>query len=51
VNLGSKINSSSDELGGDITPDGKYMTFGRDGDIYWVSADFVNQRKQELIET
>ena len=48
VNLGSKINSSSDELGGDITPDGKYMTFGRDGDIYWVSADFVTQRKQDL---
>lgn len=42
-NLGPKINTASDELGGDITPDGKYLTFGRDGDIYWVSAAFVEE--------
>lgn len=46
-NLGNKINSQWDELGGDITPDGKYMTFGRNGDIYWVSAAFIDNLAEE----
>ena len=46
-NLGPKINSEFDELGGDITPDGKYMTFGRNGDIYWVSTSFIEKMKKE----
>ncbi len=44
-NLGSKINTSSDETSGDITPDGKYMTFGRNGDLYWVSTSFIDSLK------
>jgi hypothetical protein len=49
-NLGNKINTSSDETSGDITPDGKYMTFGRNGHIYWVSANFVeNLRRTNFI--
>ncbi len=52
VNLGSKINSPSDELGGDVTPDGNYLTFGRNGDIYWVSTGFIDQiRKKFSIKT
>ena len=47
-NLGPKINSSSDELGGDITPDGKYLTFSRDGDIYWVSTNFINEMRKNI---
>lgn len=49
MNLGSKINSPSDELGGDITPDGNYLTFGRDGDIYWVSTDFIDRKRKEAL--
>ena len=45
-NLGPKINSSFDELGGDITPDGKYLTFGRNGDIYWVSTKFIDKMRK-----
>lgn len=45
-NLGPKINSSFDELGGDITPDGKYLTFGRNGDIYWVSTKFIDSMRK-----
>jgi len=45
-NLGNKINTSGDEFSGDITPDGKYMTFGRNNDIYWVSARFVDSLRQ-----
>lgn len=48
-NLGEKINSNFDELGGDITPDGKYMTFGRDGDIYWVSTDFIRLMRGQIV--
>jgi hypothetical protein len=45
-NIGSKVNTSADESGGDITADGKYMTFGRNDDIYWVSASFIDSLKQ-----
>jgi len=44
-NLGDKINTSAAEAGGDITPDGKYLTFSRSGDIYWVSANFIDSLK------
>ena len=46
-NLGSKINSSFDELGGNITPDGKYLTFGRNGELYWVSAEFISRLRNK----
>jgi hypothetical protein len=48
-NLGPKINSKHDELGGDITPDGRYMTFGRNGDIYWVSTNFIKKMKNRFL--
>ena len=41
-NLGDKINTSKEDWDGDITPDGKYMTFSRNGDIYWVSTSFID---------
>lgn len=41
-NLGNTINTSVFEDFADITPDGKYMTFGRNEDIYWVSASFID---------
>jgi len=41
-NLGNKINTSISEGGGDITPDGMYMTFTRNSDIYWVSTSFID---------
>jgi len=44
-NLGKKINTPNDETSGDITPDGKYMTFGSNKDLYWVSASFIESLK------
>ncbi len=41
-NLGNKINTAGEETSGDITFDGKYMTFGRNGDLYWVSTSFID---------
>jgi len=45
-NLGPKINTRYDETSGDITPDGKYMTFGRNKDLYWVSSSFIDELKR-----
>ena len=44
-NLGNKINTPNADWDGDITPDGKYMTFSRNGDIYWVYAGFIDSLK------
>lgn len=44
-NLGNIINTPGDETAGDITPDGLYMTFGRNNDLYWVSTSFIDSLK------
>lgn len=48
INLGPHINTASDELSGDLTPDGKYLTFSRNGDIYWVSSHFIKYLKEKV---
>jgi len=40
-NLGNKINTRNDERTGDVTQDGKYMTFGSNNALYWVSTSFI----------
>jgi hypothetical protein len=42
-NLGDKINTSENERSGDVTPDGKYMTFSRGGTMYWVTTGFIER--------
>ncbi len=50
-NLGSKINSTIDDDGGSISPDGKYFIFARNDritrehDIYWVESNFIEDLK------
>jgi len=44
-NLGSNINTPGDETSGDITPDGLYMTYGSNDDLYWVSTAFIDSLK------
>jgi len=49
INLGNTINTSFNEKGPRITPDGKYLFFGRDerdiepglANIYWVSTEVI----------
>ncbi|WP_421765470.1 hypothetical protein [Ekhidna sp.] len=51
LNLGSTINTSLNEKAPRITPDGKYLFFGRDerdiepglGNIYWVSTEVIEK--------
>jgi Tol biopolymer transport system component len=45
-NLGNKINTSGDENTGNITSDGKYMFFARNGDIYWVKTSFLEELRK-----
>ena len=45
-NLGSQINTTNNELGPTVSPDGKYLFFGRSepgqpGDIYWVNIEAI----------
>ncbi|GEM_PF-1084739 len=46
INLGNEVNSNFNEGCPSITPDGKYLFFGRDqedgtGNIYWVSTEVI----------
>lgn len=43
INLGSTINSDFDEISPRITPDGKYLFFGRSEDVYWVSTEVIDK--------
>lgn len=48
VNLGSQFNTSSDEFGPSLSPDGQYLFFVRQqylgtvGDIYWVAVSAID---------
>lgn len=51
VNLGPAINTGDDESSATISPDGKYIFFGRmngknDLDIYWVNSNYLNKLKR-----
>ncbi|MFT5878311.1 MAG: hypothetical protein ACI8SA_002177 [Dokdonia sp.] len=46
INLGDKINTSTSQRGGYVTPDGKYLFFNSPaspgkGDIFWVDAQII----------
>jgi Tol biopolymer transport system component len=47
INLGSRINSDFDETSPRITPDGKYLFFGREKDIYWVSTEVIHRLRPD----
>ncbi|KAA3615782.1 MAG: hypothetical protein D8M58_16465 [Calditrichaeota bacterium] len=49
-NIGNKINTKKNETSPFITPDGKYLFFGRDHDFYWVKADFINDIRSKLFK-
>jgi len=41
INLGDKVNTDSEENGAYVTPDGKYLFFNRNGDIYWLDTKII----------
>lgn len=46
-NLGPKINTSKMEGNASVSPDGKYLFFTRNFDIYWVEATFIPELKSK----
>lgn len=47
VNMGPTINSSTTDYCPMVTPDGKYLFYTRNDDIYWVSLDVIWQFREE----
>ncbi|MGB7295761.1 MAG: hypothetical protein WBC70_09255 [Candidatus Aminicenantales bacterium] len=45
VNLGNTINTEAGEAGASLSPDGRYLFFSRNGDIYWISADIIEESR------
>ncbi len=51
VSMGSKINSASAERFAKVSPDGKYLFFGRNTgngfDIYWIGSGIIHKLKKQ----
>lgn len=45
VKLGASINTTLPESDATFSPDGKYLFFAREGDIYWVAASVLEQSR------
>ncbi len=45
VKLGASINTGLPESDATFSPDGKYLFFTREGDIYWVAASVIEQSR------
>lgn len=43
INLGPTVNTAQAEFDPFFSPDGRWLFFTRDGDIYWVSADIIER--------
>lgn len=53
INLGDEVNSNSNDKAPTISPDGKYLFFGRDeedgkANIYWVSTKVIENLRPEM---
>lgn len=38
INLGTAVNTDAEDAGPYVTPDGKFLFFNRNGDVYWIST-------------
>ena len=52
--MGAKVNSEWAERFARISPDGKYLFFGRNTshgfDIYWIDAGIINELKEQAVK-
>ena len=48
--LDQAINSEGYEGIATVSPDGKYLFFNRDNDIYWVDAALIQTMKKEMLQ-
>lgn len=47
INLGEKVNTNMEENGAYVTPDGKYLFFNRNGDLYWLDSKIIENIRTE----
>ena len=45
VKFNTEINAAKKEFAASVSPDGKYMFFSREGNIYWVSSKVIDDLK------
>jgi hypothetical protein len=45
INLGDKINTPGGNICASLAPDGKYLFYLANRDIYWVSTEFIEKLK------
>ena len=57
INLGGEVNSNSNDRAPTISPDGKYLFFGRDekegareANIYWVSTEIIEKLRPDHLK-
>jgi len=50
INLGNKVNRPGNESIPHLTPDGKYLFYTSNRDIYWVSTECIDRLKRNCIE-
>jgi len=46
VNLSEVWKSRDPEMAASVSPDGKYLFFAREGNIYWVDAEIIKNLKR-----
>ena len=47
IKLNDQINKGNSTIAAYISPDGKYLFYSSDGDIYWVSASIIDELRPE----
>lgn len=54
LNMGSQINTASAERFAKVSPDGKYLFFGRNTgsgfDIYWIDSGIIDELKKQAVK-
>ena len=50
INLSEKCNLGTDLMCASISPDGKYLFYSQGGNIYWVSAKFLDELKPDKLK-
>jgi hypothetical protein len=50
IKLNDKINKGDSAIAAYISPDGKYLFYSSNGDIYWVSTSFIEELKNCIKE-
>jgi len=50
INLGDKINTPGGNICASLLPDGKYLFYLANQDIYWVSTKFIEKIKREKLK-